>query len=363
VQQVVIALGSNVADPVAALQLAWRCVCHEAGIERSELSHVRRTEPAEDATGPLFANAVGVGWTVQSPTQLLETLHKIERNFGRARVTEGHHGARPLDLDLIDHGGAIVATDALQLPHPAAATRDFVIGPLAELRPTWRHPVLGTTAAALLSSIMVLLVAGCSHPPAPPNPWSPVSTPSEPPALALRVATVTNSAMLNEFYEALVAYEGAKFCAEAMLTAAGRMTDEELSTLPGARLIAAHAVYRIVQARALGDHFKEIRKLVDRLHQASPKSPSTRFSLAYLRWILMATGDGRLRANELDRSVIVDLEANLNALATDTPTYDGPGEFDRGRIVRARNSVRRLLADLPTPAPVAMPPAEATSTQ
>lgn len=340
--QIVIALGSNVADPDAAIQAAWCCCVQALQLDDPRLSDTWHFEPAEQASGGVFSNAVGVGATELGPHEALAALQAIEAHFGRDRASEGHHGARPLDLDIIDHDGARVSDERLQLPHPRLTSRQFVLKPLQQVASMWRHPTCGRTVSALLAALIVVSLGACQHAPPPPTPWSAVSRPSEPPALALRVSQVSDSAMLNAFYEALAAYEGGQFCAETMLTSAQRIDDHSLSTLAGARLVAIHAVYRIVETRSLGKHFPAVRKLVDRLYRAAPQSPETRFATAYLRWILVNAGDGKVAANELDPSVIRDLQASLKALAEKHPNFDGPGAFDAAQIKRTSIAVATL---------------------
>ncbi len=80
-------------------------------------------------------------------------LQQVEREFGRQRSTP--NAPRTLDLDLIAFGREIMATTELNLPHPRAAERLFVMGPLAEIAPDWRHPVTGCTAADLAAAASV----------------------------------------------------------------------------------------------------------------------------------------------------------------------------------------------------------------
>jgi 2-amino-4-hydroxy-6-hydroxymethyldihydropteridine diphosphokinase len=80
-------------------------------------------------------------------------LGRIEQAFGRTRGTR--NAPRTLDLDLIAYGREVGERDELILPHPRASDRLFVMGPLAEIAPGWRHPVLGETAEALAKAATV----------------------------------------------------------------------------------------------------------------------------------------------------------------------------------------------------------------
>ena len=77
----------------------------------------------------------------------------IEARFGRARGAR--NASRTLDLDLIAYGRVVSDDPALTLPHPRAHERLFVMGPLAEITPRWRHPVLGLTAQELAATASV----------------------------------------------------------------------------------------------------------------------------------------------------------------------------------------------------------------
>jgi len=78
-------------------------------------------------------------------------LQAVEGKFGRVRGER--NAARVLDLDLLDHQGQVTETPSLVLPHPRLHQRRFVLVPLAEIVPSWRHPVSGLTAKQLLSRL------------------------------------------------------------------------------------------------------------------------------------------------------------------------------------------------------------------
>ena len=103
-----------------------------------------------------YHNAVVGLRGAMAPAALLRLLKRLERAAGRRLGV--HWGPRPLDLDILDFGGRIIGHPAsgtrlgtLILPHPGIANRGFVLVPLAEAAPHWRHPILGQSAAEMLA--------------------------------------------------------------------------------------------------------------------------------------------------------------------------------------------------------------------
>jgi 2-amino-4-hydroxy-6-hydroxymethyldihydropteridine diphosphokinase len=105
-----------------------------------------------DPTAPAYLNGVVLVETGLSADETLAALHRIEARFGRVRAEA--NAPRTLDLDLIAHGRAVL-DGAVVVPHPRAHERLFVMGPLAEVAPDWRHPVSGRTARDLAASASV----------------------------------------------------------------------------------------------------------------------------------------------------------------------------------------------------------------
>jgi 2-amino-4-hydroxy-6-hydroxymethyldihydropteridine diphosphokinase len=103
-----------------------------------------------DPSDPPFVNAVAAIRTGLQPPELLGLLHKVETEFGRMRSVP--NAPRTLDIDLIDQDGLVRCGDVV-LPHPRMADRSFVLAPLAEIAPGWRHPVTGESAGEMLARL------------------------------------------------------------------------------------------------------------------------------------------------------------------------------------------------------------------
>ena len=106
------------------------------------------SEPVPASDQPWYVNAVALVETRLGPAALLAALLALEARFGRRRGVA--NAARTLDLDLLDYDGRRSATKRLTLPHPRLHERRFVLAPLAEIAPHWRHPRLAMTASELL---------------------------------------------------------------------------------------------------------------------------------------------------------------------------------------------------------------------
>nr|WP_234989368.1 2-amino-4-hydroxy-6-hydroxymethyldihydropteridine diphosphokinase [Brevundimonas sp. SH203] len=106
-----------------------------------------------DPSDPPFLNGVAIVRTDHDPHALMATLGRIEDAFGRRRSVR--NAPRTLDLDLIAYGRLSGDLEGLILPHPRAAERRFVMGPIAEIAPDWVHPTDGRKALDLAVSASV----------------------------------------------------------------------------------------------------------------------------------------------------------------------------------------------------------------
>jgi 2-amino-4-hydroxy-6-hydroxymethyldihydropteridine diphosphokinase len=122
------------------------------GITVSGRSSWFRSAPVPTSDQPWFVNGVAKLVTDLSPWRLLALLHDVEAEYGRVRSVP--NASRTLDLDLLAYDDMIVdGTGGLVLPHPRLAERAFVLQPLAQLAPEWRHPVSGQTAGEMLAGL------------------------------------------------------------------------------------------------------------------------------------------------------------------------------------------------------------------
>jgi len=111
-----------------------------------------RSAPVPASDQPWFVNGVAALETTLEPAALLARLHELEAAFGRRRGRR--NAARTLDLDLLDYRGRISGPgEQPELPHPRLAGRAFVLLPLAEVAPGWRHPVSGRCLDALIAEL------------------------------------------------------------------------------------------------------------------------------------------------------------------------------------------------------------------
>jgi 2-amino-4-hydroxy-6-hydroxymethyldihydropteridine diphosphokinase len=137
-----LALGSNLGDRLLNMQHASERIGSHPYIQVVAASRLYETAPMGPPQGRFLNAAISIRTTL-SPHAVLAICRQTESSGGRKRGT--HWGPRTIDVDILDYDGAVVNDADLSLPHPGIADRLFVLAPLQDIAPQWRHPVTDST--------------------------------------------------------------------------------------------------------------------------------------------------------------------------------------------------------------------------
>ncbi len=149
---ILIALGANLpsryGEPLVTLEKAIECIDAYSDICVTNRSSVYVSAPVPVSDQPWYHNAVIDIEASLSPQDLLGVLQAIEIDFGRIRGER--NAARILDLDILAYHDLILEESGLILPHPRMTERAFVVLPLFDIAPTWKHPATGACIGEML---------------------------------------------------------------------------------------------------------------------------------------------------------------------------------------------------------------------
>ncbi len=144
-----VGLGSNLGDRAGNMLMAIRGLI-EASLEISKLSSIYETEPVAMEDAPPFLNMVAeVRTGTIAPTQMMARMLRIEYLLGRK--DKNLNVPRTIDLDLLFFGDQKLSTPFLTLPHPRIHLRNFVLVPMLEIAPEFRHPTLRKSISDLVA--------------------------------------------------------------------------------------------------------------------------------------------------------------------------------------------------------------------
>ena len=149
---VFISVGSNMGDKIAQCQFGVSQVADHPDVELTGTSSLYRTAPVDYVDQDWFVNAAFRIATTLTPHQLLALTKDVQSEAGQGPKAV-RFGPRTLDLDLIFYDDLILQDDELELPHPRAHKRRFVLRPICDIEPQFRHPVLGCSIAQLLQTL------------------------------------------------------------------------------------------------------------------------------------------------------------------------------------------------------------------
>lgn len=149
--QVILSLGSNIGDRRSYLQQAIIAIHQSVGII-SQMSSIYET-PAWGFESDAFYNIALTVSTHYSATEVLAKCLAIEKKLGRIRAESETYTSRVIDIDVLFYDDAIIDVEQLQIPHPLLHQRAFVLVPLTEIAPTYKHPILHVTIQSLTKQL------------------------------------------------------------------------------------------------------------------------------------------------------------------------------------------------------------------
>ena len=154
VKIVYLGIGSNLGNRIKNIKFAI-AELQISNLQIIKISSFYESLSWPNSKKPRFINIVVKVQTNLNPFELLKICNKIELKLGRKRSIK--NAPRTCDIDLIDYNGSLTSTKILTLPHPRAHLRNFVLYPLKEINPNWKHPLLNKKIDILIRNLNLRL--------------------------------------------------------------------------------------------------------------------------------------------------------------------------------------------------------------
>ena len=148
--QVFLGIGGNIGNKLNNFNKVHQIIKIEVG-KIIKSSSIYETPPWGFESKDNFWNQVLIIETHRSPEELLKKVTEIESRFGRVRDI-GKYNSREMDIDILYYDDLFMETGDLIIPHPKIHQRKFVLVPLSEIAPSFKHPLLRFTSMQMLEN-------------------------------------------------------------------------------------------------------------------------------------------------------------------------------------------------------------------
>lgn len=150
-ETVYLALGANVGEPFVFTRRALIALRESGQVTIASGAHLYRSRAVGPGPQDEYVNTAVAVHTDLEPEDLLTLCDEIEKRLGR--IERWKDGPREIDIDIAFFGSRILTTDNLLIPHKKLHLRDFVLRPIADIKPDLVHPLLGKTVSEILAGL------------------------------------------------------------------------------------------------------------------------------------------------------------------------------------------------------------------
>lgn len=155
-REIFIGLGANLGDRELSIRSAIKLLSKKLGAPKavSSLYYSKALLLKGAPSQPDFLNAAVIIESDLPSIEILRLLQNVEEELGRKRGNHKKWEPRTIDIDLLFAGSEVLTLEPLKIPHPELHKRDFVLAPLCEISPSYRHPTLGRTVSELFEEFL-----------------------------------------------------------------------------------------------------------------------------------------------------------------------------------------------------------------